>query len=119
MIPYLVASVVYHSAWIAANLNERHPLFLSRCWRQGNQESLKQSVLEASHMSCSDTGMQATGIPPTHVFMHSQSELNKTVVDAIERGASRDLVPQRNSTGYLIICTLLTYFLICTLVFIL
>lgn len=99
MIPYLVAAVVHHSTWIADNLNESHPLFLSRCWRQGNQESLKPYVLAPTHMSCSDTGMQATGIPPTYVFMHSQSELNKNVIDAIEKGSNQVAYLPRTSTG--------------------
>jgi hypothetical protein len=99
VIPYLVAAVVHHSTWIADNLNESHPLFLSRCWRQGNQESLKPYVLAPTHMSCSDTGMQATGIPPTYVFMHSQSELNKNVIDAIEKGSNQVAYLPRTSTG--------------------
>lgn len=98
VIPYLVASVISHSGWIADNLNDKHPLFLSRCWRQGNQESLKPHVLDATCMSCSVTGMQATGIPPTYIFMHNQAELNKNIIRAIERVTPAP-APARTSTG--------------------
>ena len=101
VIPYLVASVINHSGWIANNLNDKHPLFLSRCWRQGNQESLKPYVLQAKQMSCSVTEMQATGIPPTYIFMHNQAELNDCIIRAIERGINLDPAPhpERTSTG--------------------
>lgn len=96
-----MATVVHHSTWIAENLHERHPLFLSRCWRQGNQESLKDLILEPTQMYCPVNEMQATGIPALYVFMHSQSLLNKEVLTAIEKGPS-DVpapAPPRSSTG--------------------
>jgi hypothetical protein len=80
-----VATVVHHSTWVEENLHERHPLFLSRCWRQGNQESLKELKLKPTQMYCPVNEMQATGIPALYVFMHSQSLLNKEVLTAIEK----------------------------------
>lgn len=116
VIPYLVATVVHHSTWIAENLNERHPLFLSRCWRQGNQENLKDLILEPVQMYCPVNEMQATGIPALYVFMHSQSLLNKEVVTAMEK-VSSDVpapAPPRSSTGKKHVCTVMNivFFLI-------
>lgn len=103
VVPFLVATVVHHSSWIAENLNERHPLFQSRCWRQGNQESLKDLVLEPTQMFCPVNDMQATGIPALYVFMHSQSLLNKEIITAIEKGPTHvpapAPAPPRSSTG--------------------
>jgi hypothetical protein len=99
VIPYLVASVVHHSSWIAVNLHKDHPLFLSRCWRQGNQKSLLEFLLAPSNMFCSITGMQATGIPPLYVFMHNQTELNRNVVKALEKSQAVVPLPVKTPTG--------------------
>jgi hypothetical protein len=88
-------------SWIAENLNDWHPLFQSRCWRQGNQENLKDLILEPTQMFCPHNDMQATGIPALYVFMHSQSLLNKEVITAIENGPSHvpAPAPPRSSTS--------------------
>jgi hypothetical protein len=100
-VPFLVATVVHHSSWIAEILNERHQLFRSRCWRRGNQENLKDLILEPTQMFCPLNDMQATGIPALYVFMHSQSLLSRKVITVIENGPCHVPAPAlpRSSTG--------------------
>lgn len=83
VIPYLVAAVVRNAQWISENLPSGHPIFLGRCWRSGAQVSLSSSVLTPSRMSCEQTGMVATGIPPLHVFMNQQHNSNSAIMSAI------------------------------------
>ena len=99
VIPYLVAAVVHHSDWIASNLNVTHPLFLSRCWRQGSQESLKQHLIIPCCMACPRTGMSATGIPPVYILAHNQKELNQSMISAIEKCGTERPKPAISSTG--------------------
>ena len=96
-----MATAVHHSTWVAENLHERHLLFLSLCWRQGNQESLRELLLKPTQMYCPVNVMQITEIPALYVFMHSQSLLNKEVLTAIEKGPSDAPAPAppRSSTG--------------------
>ena len=100
VIPYLVAAVVHHSVWIAENLPDSHPIFVSRCWRTGAQVSLKPFILEPNRMSCEETGMVAAGIPSLHVFMKQQESNNLAILSAIEQhgrpSPSRD---SRTATG--------------------
>jgi hypothetical protein len=99
IIPYLVAAVVHHSDWIAETLPESHPIFVSRCWRAGAQVSLKTSILIPQRMSCENTGMIATGIPPLHAFMKQQDSHNAAILTAIENNGRTSQPHTRSAIG--------------------
>ena len=64
VIPFLVASVVYHKDFIVQHLPTSHPLFRSIFWRMGKQMELTVKVLPPTEMHCNVTKMVATGIAP-------------------------------------------------------
>lgn len=99
IIPYLVATVVHHAAWIRDNLPESHPIFISRCWRSGAQISLAASVLAPCRMTCNQTGMVATGIPPLHVFMNQQQDNSSAILSAIEQHSMAAATNSRSRVG--------------------
>jgi hypothetical protein len=99
IIPYLVAAVVHHAAWIRDNLPESHPIFISRCWRSGAQITLAASVLAPCRMTCNQTGMVATGIPPLHVFMNQQQDNSSAILSAIEQHSMTAAANSRSPIG--------------------
>ena len=77
-IPHVVASVVYHSEWLECNLPNVHPLFLTRFWREGFVDRLRDHVLTGV-FRCAVTNMTATGIPPHLVVAHELTNLRSEV----------------------------------------
>jgi hypothetical protein len=45
VIPYLIAAVVHHSAWITNNIPNTHPIFRSRFWTKGLHDILSEYTL--------------------------------------------------------------------------
>ncbi|KAF0706221.1 hypothetical protein AaE_014233 [Aphanomyces astaci] len=69
-IPYLLASLVHHQAWLKRNLHHSHPLFLSPVWLSGSLALLASEVLGGTlHNPVSK--LTATGIPP-HIPLYNQ-----------------------------------------------
>lgn len=70
MLPYLVASIVFHYDWIIAkdnegkfiNVNSKHPIHSSRIMNSGVIQTLKESLISNISGKCNITGMTATGI---------------------------------------------------------
>ena len=56
VITYLLATVIFHSRWIAETLPEEHPIFRSLFWREGAQQTLRTFVLDPCPMQCQETG---------------------------------------------------------------
>ena len=75
VLKHVVPAVVYHADQIVDTLDSRHPLFMSKFWRNGCQISLKNKVLPPVKMYCPTTKMRATGIPPM-IQMQYQNELH-------------------------------------------
>jgi len=66
VVPYCVASVVYHykTGWIRENIPATHPLWGSQFIVHKYHVRLgKEEDLVVGHLLCSDCGMRATGIP--------------------------------------------------------
>lgn len=64
VLPYLLASIVYHRKWLVENLHANHPLFQTSVWRDGIPERLAGDVL-CGYGRNTQSGMMATGIPST------------------------------------------------------
>jgi hypothetical protein len=75
VVPYLLASLVYHEQWLKDNLNITHPLFSSALFSSGELKSYRPFVL-LGEGHCAITKLGATGIPP-HLAM--ANELNGVI----------------------------------------
>lgn len=64
-IPFLLASVIYHSDRLKEIFPPQHVLFSSDLFADGHVDRLKNHILK-SLMYCKETGMTASGVP-THI----------------------------------------------------
>ncbi|ETV96839.1 hypothetical protein H310_10128 [Aphanomyces invadans] len=78
VIPFLLASLVYHCKWRKATLAVDHPLFLSHVWTSGTIPSLATHVLSGV-LKNKISGLVATGIPP-HIPLSLQVASVKSIV---------------------------------------
>ena len=67
VLPFLLASVIYHREWLESNLHRDHPLFISRVWTMPGKtagttrfEELREHVYSGA-MHNPKTGLTATG----------------------------------------------------------
>ena len=76
VIPYQLASLVYHQPFLAKLLekNPKHPLFLQRVWTSGTLLRLKDKV-EAGCNRHPVSKMTATGVPPNLVIANRLVDL--------------------------------------------
>ena len=79
-LPYLLASLVYHSEWLQATLPAQHPLFRQRVWTSGTITRLKSKV-HMGKVFNPTTGMKSTGIPPSVVLLAKFAELTAEMQD--------------------------------------
>jgi hypothetical protein len=72
IIPYLLASIVYHQDFLETNLRKDHPLKYSKLYASSHNilARFKGKVL-TGYGTCRLTNMQATGIPTCLRIMHS------------------------------------------------
>ncbi|ETV86985.1 hypothetical protein H257_02002 [Aphanomyces astaci] len=75
-VPYLLASLVHHHAWLKSTLHHSHPLFLSPVWLSGSLTALAAG-LHGGTLYNPITNMTATGIPP-HVPLYQQLRVVQT-----------------------------------------
>ena len=86
VIPYLLASLVYHQTYLA-NLQEsnpRHPLFLQRVWVSGTLLRLKDKVGAGCNRH-PVSKMTATGIPPHLVIANRLVDLQSDLLSMKEQ----------------------------------
>ena len=74
VIPYLLASLVYHRIWLKDTLPVCHPFFTSRVWTSGKLDELASKV-ETGYMRNERTGMSASGIPPHIITLDKLEEV--------------------------------------------
>jgi predicted DNA-binding protein len=76
-LPYFLASLIHHESFLRANLDQAHPVFVSRVFTHNRLLSaMRDSVLLGFGLSVG-TDMRATGIPPHLALaerLHSLSE---------------------------------------------
>lgn len=80
----VTASLVYHSESLHDWLPERHPIFVSRFWLDNWNGRLRSLVL-VGNTNCDQTGMVATGIPPSVHIMRSIEDMHKKSESSFER----------------------------------
>jgi hypothetical protein len=81
VIPFLLASLIYHQPYLAEleSSNPRHPLFLQRVWTSGVLSRLKEKVGAGCSRNPIST-MTATGVPPHLVLANSVAKLQREMV---------------------------------------
>ncbi|KAH9135375.1 hypothetical protein AeRB84_019197, partial [Aphanomyces euteiches] len=67
VLPFLLASIVYHAEFLKISLHPSHPFFLSLLWSSGHLAKLKSQVM-TGYMRNATSCMIASGIPP-HVAL--------------------------------------------------
>ena len=82
VIPFLLASLVYHQPYLAQMQarQPRHPLFLQRVWTNGTLLHLKDAV----GAGCSRnpiSKMTVTGVPPNLVFANKMVDMQRDMCD--------------------------------------
>ena len=75
-LPYLLASLIYHKAFLTSTLCEDHPLFLTRVWTNGIIGVLEAKVLSGCGRN-PVSQMTATGVPPTLVLANQMEALTE------------------------------------------
>lgn len=88
MIPFLLASIVFHKQWLIDNLHANHPLFISPLWTSVIFNNLSASVLSGTGRN-SRSLLTATGVPP-HILLANEiakvySKLEDVKTELIDR----------------------------------
>ena len=60
VVPFLVASLAYHRAWLMKTLDASHPLFTSALW---TSNKLAEGQIIIAHGNSPEGALQATGVP--------------------------------------------------------
>lgn len=81
VLPFLLASLIYHENFLRKEFDPAHPIFSSRVFASNaNLKELRENVL-AGYYECPNTGMQCSGLPP-HVMQMSQLDsIDKLIKD--------------------------------------
>ena len=83
IIPYLVASIIFHQKFLKERLHFKHPLFSCSIFNRTHEidgikitiaEKFKGKILTGINF-CNDTGMTASGIPPHVLHAFGLNEL--------------------------------------------
>ena len=75
VLPFLLASVLYHREWLNENLPASHPLRSSRVWTHPKAQEIQVKV-HAGHWHNKTTGLSATGIQRTCMTCSTIDRLN-------------------------------------------
>jgi hypothetical protein len=89
-VPFILASLVYHTPWLQANLPHMHPLFNCRYWRNGWHIKLQPKVLLGVG-KCPVTHLQATGIP-THLVIARRLQIVERELEGLIESNKRNQV---------------------------
>ncbi|CAM6006478.1 unnamed protein product [Sphagnum balticum] len=76
VVPYLLATLVYHEHFLRENLNRNHPIFQARVLTDGYVSMLKDKVILGLG-SCPYTGMQSSGVPQSLRLATKIAEVTK------------------------------------------
>jgi hypothetical protein len=88
-LPHLLASLVFHLAWLRNELSPSHPIFQSFVFSSGIFSELSTKVLLEINR-CDRTGMSATGIPP-HLTVANETKELKLRVQQMDENLSTKL----------------------------
>lgn len=89
VIPYLLASILYHRSFIFENLPKKHPIFLQRFWDY-RYLSLLFPNLQAGTEKNEMTKMTASGIPP-NILLANEITTVKEDLQIMDQGIKRSL----------------------------
>lgn len=105
-IPFMIASVIYHSDWLEKNLPKNHPYFTSKIYTEGFINTWKDKV-SLSKRFCPITRLQMSGVPKyaqisqhvaeLHETVLQQHDINQTRFDEIPTKVTEALLPRLTS----------------------
>jgi hypothetical protein len=87
VLPFLLASLVYHKDWLLSSLPRTHPLFLSKVWTS-HVMTLVQPHLLTGTGTCEITRMAASGIPP-HIVITNRIHIMEISMDRLKLDMQR------------------------------
>jgi hypothetical protein len=76
VVPFLLASIVYHAEFLRKNLPPAHPLFNANIFSQGFVTRFEGRILLGSGR-CDNTGMTASGVPQMIAMVHEIKDLKQ------------------------------------------
>jgi hypothetical protein len=79
-LPFLCASLAYHSPWLAATLSPSHPLFRTYIWTSGFLSAAREHVLVGNNR-CNLTNMRASGIPPFMTLARQVYDIGQNMME--------------------------------------
>ena len=87
VLPYLLASLIFHQDWLKENLPPNHPLFNQTVWKgETGKENIMVKLKDKVLTGCGDndvSGMHATGVPP-HVIIAGELAAVKDELAAVK-----------------------------------
>jgi len=103
ILPFLLASLIYHEDFLRRELPEGNPIFRSRVFSQNESLVTLKPFIKVGVGRCPYTGMQATGIPPHLAVSKKVDELIKKIerIEVIlddQREYMRNTLPSNVST---------------------
>lgn len=85
VVPYLLASLVYHREFLENTLHVDHPLRKARVWTSGILPTLDSKVFGGKRTDAGSSVMSATGIPPHIVIAQELDELKQVFLRFIDK----------------------------------
>ena len=82
-VPYLLASIVYHSEWLKSIVAKDHPFFRCLLWTSRIVPTLVSQV-QSGNLTNASTNMRATGVPPHVVLSSRMSNMESTLTSLNE-----------------------------------
>ena len=93
VLPFLLASLIYHRQWLESTLSKDHPLRSQRVWTNGIM-ARKAGEVFTGCMQNRTTGLNATGVPPHLVLANEMVTMRGDIASLEERLSSRlDILP--------------------------
>ena len=94
VVPYLLASIVYHEQWLRNNLCTNHPLFSTHLFSSGLMNQYRNNITIGGGR-CTRSTMIATGIPPHLALANELLGVAKNVLECkAEIRSQCEMLPQ-------------------------
>ena len=100
VVPFLAASIIYHQDWLAETLHAQHPLFSTPIYVRGYVRKYAGKVLTGVY-KCPNTGMEATGVPPTVKQSIEMQELKASFAQILVQQDTRIAAAENSLTSQL------------------
>jgi len=83
VVPFLVASVVFHNTWLRSNVHSNHPIFRNTLWTKGSLSQL-QDLISSGINKSSNTELRATGLSPNLIRLSNIDQSLHNLTEKVE-----------------------------------